>query len=633
VAWTALLLAVLPGVAFTSQVGQVDHHVLEPLLVALPLLASLRLVDAPHLVRRAMGAGCCLGLGLFFWRGMILPAGLLAAAFGIGLLQRQGAARAGLARAGAVLYGTAALVSFPIAAASPTPEPFTYFMISYLQPLVFALCALSLGGIGCLTWKETAEDRSSPALPVQSGSSRLRSILPVLSVGILPWGLLLLPPLATIRENLLRGLGFMARAEPFVAMVGEQRPLLTGDDGAPTLAYALYFYGTLWLLLPLLGWAVWRRRERLLAGVRGRDWQGLVLGTWTVAMLFLMLAQRRYAAQATPLFAVWWGVGLGMLQPEWVAKGRFTQTLLAVGGTLCALPTIIMTLPLAYLPLQSPSLLQAMAGVKALTPAPLPVQSERSNVHSAIDYAILIPWEEGHQLLSLADRAPVGNPFGIEWFGPGIRQTARFWLAPDEELEQVMAEANARYALVSFRLGLLRDEALYLGLSPDDYAVKTPDGYRPGPKFARTAAARLFLDDGLQRGDQQALEGLRLVADLGLKQAADGPAARLGNRDGTDYKLFERVPGARLKGRGDPGERILLSVALKTASGRSLTWTREVQADAEGRWQSRCPYALDSPPPLTRAQEPVQARGRRTVTFVVQEQAVVRGLEVEADAP
>lgn len=640
---TAVLLAVLPGVSFPGLVGQVDHHVLEPLVMGLPLWLVMRAQEEAGRLRLSLLAGLSLGLGLFFWRGVLLPAGLLALFVGLravwmslkGLLDRFTRDEAPF------MFLTASAVALLPPVLVPAHEPFTYFTISLLQPLTLALLALGLYLVGIFAVQLASMRARTDALHAPVGGREL--LTAVLMLGIAGSAPLLLVGLLneSLAQNLLAGLGFLSREDVFVRTVGEQRPLLVGDDGGFTLSYLLTFYGGFAFLWPVALWGGYQaggrsRARQLTAGVLP-DFRWWLLLLWTLIAGWMAFTQRRYAAHFAPLTCVWLGLGWVWLRDR-LAKATSGRRLgMALVLTVLTFPTFLTYAVLMETPTQSPALLEAMRWVELNTPPTRaffpgtwlwePPPSLRP------EYGVLTPWDEGHHVLALARRPNIGNPFGISWFKPGLEGAARVWLAPAEMLAAQLDAVKARYAVLSFRLGLLRDEALYVGLPGDRFAVREGGLWQPGPAFWNLGVTQLYLVDapGAPQGWQERLSvpGVRVVWE-GARLPPDAPARRLASERTPEYQVVERVEGARLQGQTQPFARVRAEQGVKTPSGRSFMWRAEVVADALGMYELRGLYPSQPVQGVAvEAQGPLKVMlPERTVLLLLDEESIQSGRKI-----
>jgi len=590
----AFLLAILPGVVFSSQLGQVDHHVLEPVLIGLVLVTVMDVMGQPSRWQPMVFAGLVLGGGLYFWRGMILPAGVVAAGLGLRTWWANGLGKIDfLSRwGGGVIMGTAAGLGFLISAFYGGPEPLSYFTLSFLQPLVFASCGVGLCLIGQLP---TVRSILGPS-PGLSALSAMGRLVAMLVVGLLPF-LVTALVLGEFLPNLLNGFGFLARDGAFVQAVGEQRPLFQDDDGGFSLLYLVYFYGSFSFLLPLFLWGACRCRAQQRrgessrcdgesfggssAGERGRrpDYQWWLFCLWSAVALIMGVTQRRYANLLAPTYCVWLGMGLVVCWDWLLGRSRAAWGMVAAGGTVLLLPGMAMIGMQAFVPVQKEPLLKAMAWLRAQTPETAGYDAWNTGGTGARpEYGVVAWWDEGHHLVTLAHRPNIANPFGIEWFGPGLERAAQVWLATESELAETLDTTGARYMLLSFRMGLLRSAATFIGHPErqDDIAVRSGDGWVPGPAWANFASVRLFLEDGVGAGDRPATPGVRLVWEGGTV-GAHGPAARWAGPNAPMYKVIERIPCARVKGNAPRAAGSLLSCPSRPTLVGPLTGARALK--------------------------------------------------------
>jgi len=462
--------------------------------------------------------------------------------------------------------------------------------------------------------------------------------------GPLLLALLMWPDLA---ENFLAGLGFLARVDPFVLSVGEQRPLLVSDTGEFSAVYALYFYGAFCVLLPLIFRFGWRQGAQLRAlRVESSvlpDFRWVLLVLWTLVSGVMALTQRRYAAHFAPIYCVWVGMAYvyarELLQDEAQEGRRLPLTLGTVLATLLTLPTFVMTGAMAATPTQPAALLEAAQWIGNHTPPTAGLHLTELEAGKRPEYGILSAWDEGHHLVALAHRPNIGNPFGVAWFMPSIRRNAAFWLAPASRLAQSMDETQARFALVSFRLGLLADEALFLNQDPDGFRRITAEGMVPGPGFWALGVTRLYLDrplpdaPGLPVGwrERDSVPGVRVIWQGGRLEPS-APALRFVGPDAPAYQVIERVAGARVMGTGPAGAPVVATQAVALPgrlgeSPRTFLWRTRTQVNLDGTFELRAVYAhRGAPSGYAQALGSLLVEvGGRTLPLEVDESAIQSG--------
>jgi dolichyl-diphosphooligosaccharide--protein glycosyltransferase len=62
---------------------------------------------------------------------------------------------------------------------------------------------------------------------------------------------------------------------------------------------------------------------------------------------------------------------------------------------------------------------------------------------------------------------------------------------------------------------------------------------------------------------------------------------------GGAVKVFEVVPGARLMGRGEPGEKVEVSLSLHAMGARAFVWKQTTRCDGDGRFCLVVPYPTE----------------------------------------
>jgi hypothetical protein len=154
----------------------------------------------------------------------------------------------------------------------------------------------------------------------------------------------------------------------------------------------------------------------------------------------------------------------------------------------------------------------------------------------------------------------------------------------------------------------------------------TMDSRPPG-----SLMGRLHDHDGRAGPGGPRLEHFRLITEAPL--GAPGlleifRASKPGAAKASPYKLFEIVEGAQIDVRGEPGDRVEISAAVRSPSGREFVYRVETRIAKEGRVRVRVPYATDGKAP-SGPSEPYRLRvGGRERTFEVKERDVLEGRSV-----
>jgi dolichyl-diphosphooligosaccharide--protein glycosyltransferase len=197
----------------------------------------------------------------------------------------------------------------------------------------------------------------------------------------------------------------------------------------------------------------------------------------------------------------------------------------------------------------------------------------------------------GHVLEYVARRPTVTNNFGDDIGRPNYEAAQRYLAEREEpEAERIADELGARYVLVS--------------------APTVPGGRVP----AHPPMQRL-----LAQYDGRGLGGHRMLFEGSHPQRGGS----------TPYKLFERVKGARLRGRTLPGAAVTARLELRTNRGRPVAWRTRTTADETGTYLLRLPYANGAAPPSLQTAESYRIEaGGCGATASIEEGQVAEGEEV-----
>jgi len=660
----AAFAAVVPGHAAYSALGRPDHHCAESLLFASFVLATVALVrraERPDAsVAGAVGAMAGLAVALVSVQmGAVLLLGLVPLyvflRFATGDAGSAGLAR-GLRGSGLALAGAAiALALLHLAWGGTRRTALVFDQPSMFQPLLaglFALFSFALLGLGRLVRRH-----GLGALPAATLAAA------VALVGFLAVPLATIPGLA----DAVRGsVGFLERTGTALRTVYETHPLLS-HEGQPTLVKAWRHTG---LFLPLaiggiVGLAIrWRSKNRPASVDRAA--LGFVLVA-SVSLLALALAQLRFVnffAFALALTAAAAVVGVvraappreadaaravgGAIRPAAILRGF--GAVVAVGGALAANHRWQRTIFEERHLVPEPPVLEALAWLERETPDP------GDYLHPSIrpDWGVMNDPFFGHWIVYEGRRPTVANPY---WDPIGVRRAARFFLARSEaEAVAVLEEADCRYV---FLTGRFFQSVQYRDLLDEDRrrALETDTNL-----VYETLSCGLFMTAGampavLEAGGRARevggfYERFRLVWESDDAASPSLTHPWLPEVALPSVKIFELVEGARITGRGRPGEIVRLEVPATFDSGRMLRARREIRVSEDGDWTIRIPYATAGTAPGTpdarsaRATGPAGGEGLATVTVLsadasrvswtaklaIPDAAVVEGRVVEARA-
>jgi dolichyl-diphosphooligosaccharide--protein glycosyltransferase len=124
---------------------------------------------------------------------------------------------------------------------------------------------------------------------------------------------------------------------------------------------------------------------------------------------------------------------------------------------------------------------------------------------------------------------------------------------------------------------------------PDETFVRRFDTLGEARAYVREdGSAQVGGVDGLPAERVPALEHYRLVHASETEYAAETLS---GTERGSFAKVFERVPGATVRGRAPPGSRVTASVELSLPRDRTFTYTQRARAGPDGEFSMTLPYS------------------------------------------
>lgn len=583
-ALAGLLLAVLSGHFWYSQVGFVDHHAAVAPLGLTLLAGGMALLAAEARGAATWGAatatGAAAGLLLLVWPGGLLHLALVQLGLGVAWLTlADGARAAAFAWRLALLHGVAFAIVAPLSLGNTWPQwgSFSPVVLSDFQPwylgagaLLAASCAVVFGRLG-------------------HDATRWRRVGIATSLGGL-----LLGASAVVVPDLAPGAGdawsWLAKRDAFQVHVAESQPLLIDGGRLDFQAAArrlTFFFFALPLALPGLAFAVRRRPDRAAL------W--LLLG-WTAAFLGLTLLQRRFfnslSAGLTIAFAA--SVVLGFRALPRAVLGRAALRRLALAAAAVVMVLLVLPTTVPYLrPLSNelalargekqvvtPSFVAMRSGVEAAAflRADTPRTSGWTQPRRRPEYGVLAPWHLGHVIKYVGRRPTVVDNFGDDVGADGWAWSGHYYESSELEILDALGARRVRY-VVAQRGHLFLDEPP--GLGTLHHSLYHLDGSRflPEPNTALP--------------EVPALTRHRLVYETQPVFRDEPEATSL-------YKVYEVVPGVSVEGEAPPGTPITFELVLRTNRKRRIEWEAGTRAAADGRYRMHLPYATLGAPPGVR---------------------------------
>jgi len=555
----SFLLALSPGHISYSLPMNFDHHVFEPMAVLL-LLSLLFLEKNERLPLKAQVISVTvMVLAIFMWRGSALYWGM---SFFAVLARSMVSGNRGLAMDYSHVYGGAALLLGALCIADPwgSASGISFGIISWFHVILLAIFSLLV------------------FLAALSGGYRRFILLTgalVLAGGA---GLLIFGPLRTFVSELGSGFLFFRRSgDAWLEFNSELRGVFSRHEFLFTAGYLT----AAWFATPFAFVAALRNWQK-----GGRRDTGLItFAVW--GPLFLLGLILRYVPIAGVIAAMGGGYLFSLAWDE--GKDAKKRALLAaVALALFIIPsyphyknTVAGSLP-AFMRYG----LFGRTGVLEWIRDNTPKTSYYLNPVSRPEYGVLTNWDLGARVYQVAERPSMVTAFG--WESHGLYEQAGFMVTPHPEMaEGIVRENGIRYILLKAFTSLDRS---YRVAAEGERKGRLPEGITRGYTPGLSIYWRLFSLDGSSFAAPDvfvpALGSYRLLFETDYTVQGTDPGSAV-----SFFKVFEKVKGARITGRGKPEGTVSLRLSLSTSRGRIFTYHATSKADREGHYGFTVPYS------------------------------------------
>ncbi len=197
------------------------------------------------------------------------------------------------------------------------------------------------------------------------------------------------------------------------------------------------------------------------------------------------------------------------------------------------------------------------------------------------EYSVMSWWDYGNWILYLSERPVVANNFQV-----GVADAAKFYLSESEqEATAVLDERGSRYIIVDYDLIFSKLAGLtsWANEDIDSYRKREKNGsqsiIQPLGRFNNTTLAKLYFLDGSNT------DHFRLIYES-KTSFGERPAK-------SKVKIFEYVPGALIKVRAGPDQRIIALLNMTSNQGRPFVYVNEAELKG-GSFEVRVPYSTES---------------------------------------
>ena len=566
------LLIVLGGHFVYSQIGALDHHVVVSLASLLILGSMLRILVTNHVsVRAGALLGIWSGIALLVWPGSLLYVGIafLGLVLSASLVKtdapRPHAPEADSPNAHATMRsrfralmiagGTAALIVAPFSVGAEWPQwsAFSPVVLTAFQPWILG-CAALVGFVGMHLSHRPQLNSAPLAIPI----------------GLFTFSLLLLGASLLALDGLTEGLRdawqWLGKGEEFQASVIESQGLFIVGGEYTTFMATLQLSSILYLF-PLL-WIYGAYVACVAKNAEDKEARFFLLG-WSLLLFGITLLQKRFVNTFSIALALQAGLSISdfirlNVRPEhrrrlnlafavaaacllYSVHPNYTPHLRNIWNAFHDMPPVLNRF-------QRADFIATGMGrwIREFTPT----TSGWLDKNTQPEYGIMASWGHGHMLQHVARRPTVTDNFGDDAGRENFELEKQYWAMSNHESAAILDRLGVRYVIVTGGNPLL-------------------------PSYAADATYRsLYLYDGgffkSKNGRTPASPRYRLVRESQKLQS---------NLRYAFIKVFEFVPGARIQGRTRAGQRIQISVQVRTAQGRDFFYRDEQVADESGAFE------------------------------------------------
>jgi len=344
---------------------------------------------------------------------------------------------------------------------------------------------------------------------------------------------------------------------------------------------------------------------------------------WSLSILALAIIQNRFlyvlSINISILIALFFFRALKIAcNAEWAKKN--TEASRYIAPTLLALILLPSATSMIPVFMTSPNIiednwLEPLQWLKDNSPS----TSNFDDPLQVPEYSILTWWDCGNWIVYQAQRPVVANNFQ-----EGAKDAAQFFLSDDEAGSMGILEVRgAKYVITDSEMlnvglpGIIlwtkRDPSMYFQVSEyrDDRAYLT---LNYTDKLMNTTLARCHLFDC------NGMDGIRLIYESRMKEELNSPAKHV--------KIFERVPGARIKGRTE--DPVHASLNLTSNQGRRFQYSKEA-LPRDGIYEIVVPYSTENRYGVHSVGRYLVFSGKDIQEIEVVEEDIIQGRTIQVD--
>ena len=561
---SAFMAALAPYYLLYTMFASMDHHCLEVLLSIIALLFMIMAICRKE--RRTIftiACGVAMALLAYTWQGadIYLAIFLLYAAVQITLDLKEGKSSKETAKILLAAYATAFILLLPFGNAAWLSVSFKG--IGAMIVALFIMFALAhIMAMRRISWK---------AFPL--------SILAVSALFVLTSEIA--GGFFGVGGLIQFGMKYLWGGE-MIGKIGEAEPLIYDADTFALVAFSMLGCNLLFSLGGMVASVIFIRRSD------GFKRQGqILLLMWMAATLILTLGQSRFLYISSIamgiLVSILFFLLLGVINKryqdsEQAPSARNLRLLAGILLLLLVLPTAwdAACFTASYPPEAAGDWADSLAWLK-----------ENSNTTSFFEspqevpeYSVMSWWDYGNWILYMAERPVVANNFQV-----GVEDAAKFYLSDSEENATAVLDARrSKYVFADNKMiyGKLAAITTWANEDLTTYIKKEDYGSEfiatPTEKLYNTTLGKLYLFDGAGTGH------FRLIYES-KTLIGSNPAK-------SEVKIFEYVPGALIKVKTSPDQKVGALLNMTSNQRREFLYLNEGQANGDS-FEIRVPYSTD----------------------------------------
>lgn len=652
--FSAFFAITMPGMLGYSHVASGDHHVAETFLCLwffyFGILSVKNAIEGKNYKKESLLSGVFITLGLLVWQGQVVFYTFFCLFVTIMYLlffhQKYIISKLNSIIINIALLTSPALTFFRFIIPRSTEQTLWDFgFFSYFQPSYVLFLAVLLYVLGLLIVKS------------DSWISFFKKVILI----FITFGLFSLS-IQPFRENLIKGIKFLLKTDPWHASINEFQRTFSMDilwplniDNLISWLYLVTYVFPIYYGLKIFFKTSLDKEEKERKAIQ------IFYMVWGIGIGILAFYQKRWNNAYSPALAIGIAIfsyniiekikgGHGLFKEfvQWKEKEKgqkisfITKILVFSEKSPFVVALILVCLFLTPYYFSTKDLLRGgmpmsldLYRTLIWMKNYLPPTSHVWNPTKRPEYGIIAPWDHGHYIQFVSEKPTIVNNFGHQLRGDGFKDAIYIWsVETEEELQAIFDKYNARFILVNNPIPFLNNPiAEYLKPNFIEKYIMFGEGHfgipMPVPResFFTLPLANLWEFDGSATSFSPAQKHFRLVFE---SENIDIMPYHF--NEVKEYKLYEYVKSARVMGETEPRRLIYVKADFITNWDRTFTWEASVYANDKGEFHLFLPYATGEDNIFIKPLSPyIITDGKSYVELVVKNEDVYKGSFFQID--